>query len=195
MRATGPSGGPDLEGLRAFVREGDRSRARFFVGREAQILDIERVCADAFAGFRSGRPLAGTTRLIQGAPGAGKTALLSHIAGAAESAEWKQPGVWWRFLDKADNNEPQPGVLLVDVVDLGHPARLVLRIAERLNPKKAKKLRQTESRSVGVRAGTDGFGVSGGETVANCAAASRLLGAWRAVPAEGLAGAALPHGG
>ena len=166
MKAGGTNRGPDLEGLRAFVREGDRNRARFFVGREAQIRDIERVCADAFAGFRSGRPLAGATRLIHGAPGAGKTALLSHIAGAAESVEWRRPGAWRRFLRKADENEPRPGALLVDVVDLGHPARLVLRIAERLDPKRAKKLRQTESRSIGVRAGTGGFGVSGGETVA-----------------------------
>ena len=166
MKATGPSGGPDLEGLRAFVREGDRNRARFFVGREAQIRDIEQACADAFAGFRAGRPLAGTTRLIQGAPGAGKTALLSQIAGILESAERERPSAWRRFLRKADEKESLPGILLVDVGDLGHAARLVLRIAERLDPKKARKLRQTGSRNIGVQAGTDGFGASGGETVA-----------------------------
>ncbi len=150
MKATGPSGGPDLEGLRAFVREGDRNRARFFVGREAQIRDIEQACADAFAGFRAGRPLAGTTRLIQGAPGAGKTALLSQIAGIFESAERERPSAWRRFLRKADEKESLPGILLVDVGDLGHAARLVLRIAERLDPKKARKLQQTGSRNIGV---------------------------------------------
>ena len=166
MKATGPNGKPDLEGLRAFVREGDRNRARFFVGREKQIRDIEQVGADAFAGFRSGRPLAGSTRLVQGAPGAGKTALLSHIASMAENTEKERPGAWRRFLRKAQDKEPQPRILLVDVGDLGHPERLVLRIAEMLDPKKARKLRQTRSSSMGVRAGTDGFGASGGETVA-----------------------------
>lgn len=166
MTAGGAEHGPDLEGLRAFVREGDRNRARFFVGREAQIRDIEQVCADAFAGFRAGRPLAGTTRLIQGAPGAGKTALLSHIAGAAERRERGRSSAWRRFLRKADENEPQPSVLFVDVGDLGHPARLVLCIAERLDPKKARKMRQTRNRNIGVQAGTGGLGASGGETVA-----------------------------
>ena len=166
MTAGGAERGPDLEGLRAFVREGDRNRARFFVGRETQIRDIEQACADAFAGFRAGRPLAGTTRLIQGAPGAGKTALLSHIAGVAERVEKQRSGAWRWFLRQADEKESQPSVLLVDVSDLSHPARLVLRIAERLDPKKARKLRQTRSHSIGVQAGTDGFGASGGETVA-----------------------------
>ena len=86
MTVSGNDGRPELDGLRAFVREGDRNRARFFVGREAQLRDIELACADAFAGFRAGRPLAGTTRLIQGAPGAGKTALLRHFEDIATRA-------------------------------------------------------------------------------------------------------------
>ena len=166
MKATGSIGKPDLEGLRTFVREGDRSRARFFVGREEQIRDIEQVGADVFAGFRSGRPLAGTTRLIQGAPGAGKTALLSHIAGMAENTEKERPGAWRRIWPRTKDKKPRPRVLLVDVGDLGHPERLVLRIAERLDPRKARKLRQTRSSSIGGRAGTDGFEASGGATVA-----------------------------
>ena len=91
MKTTGSNDTPDIEGLRAFVREGDRNRARFFVGRERQIRDIGQIGADAFAGFRSGRPLAGTTRLIQGAPGAGKTALLSHIAGMTGNTVRERP--------------------------------------------------------------------------------------------------------
>lgn len=166
MKTTGSNDTPDIEGLRAFVREGDRNRARFFVGRERQIRDIGQIGADAYAGFRSGRPLAGTTRLIQGAPGAGKTALLSHIAGMTGNTLRERPGAWRRFLRRPEDKEPQPRVLLVDVADLGHPERLVLRIAETLDPRKARKLRQTRSSSIGVQAGTGGFGASGGETVA-----------------------------
>ncbi len=166
MSATGPGGGPDLEGLRAFVREGDRNRARFFVGREAQILDIGQVCADAFAGFLAGSPLAGATRLIQGAPGAGKTALLSQVVATVDSAEKKGPSRWWRFSRKAGEGNRQPKAMFADTGDLGDPTRLALRIAEWLGPGKAKKLRQTHSRSIGAQAGAGGFGVGQGETVA-----------------------------
>ena len=166
MKASGAERGPDLEGLRAFVREGDRNRARFFVGREAQILDIEQVCADAFAGFLAGRPLAGATRLIQGAPGAGKTALLSQVVATVDSAETKGPSRWRRFFRKAGEGNRQPKAMFVDTGDLGDPARLALRIAEWLGPGKAKKLRQTHSRSIGAQAGAGGFGVGRGDTVA-----------------------------
>ena len=165
MTVSGNDGRPELDGLRAFVREGDRNRARFFVGREAQLRDIEAACADAFAGFRAGRPLAGTTRLIQGAPGAGKTALLRRFEDIATRARTERSGVFNRLFAAADRNHPRTGVMLVDVDDLGHPERLVRRIAEWLDPKKARRLRQTRSRSAGVRAGTPGIGASSGGTV------------------------------
>ena len=165
MTVSGNDGRPELDGLRAFVREGDRNRARFFVGRAAQLRDIESACADAFAGFRAGRPLAGTTRLIQGAPGAGKTALLRHFEDIATRARTERGGVLHRFFAAADQKHPRTGVVLLDVDDLGHPERLVQRIAEWLDPKKARRLRQTRSHSAGVRAGTPGIGARSSETV------------------------------
>ena len=152
MTAGGAEHGPDLEGLRAFVREGDRNRARFFVGREAQIRDIEQVCADAFAGFRAGRPLAGTTRLIQGAPGAGKTALLSHMDDVFSSA--REPGgLWSRLFGRAPNRSTQPMTLLIERTALANPADAALRIAECLDSGRAQQLRQTLGRSVGANVG------------------------------------------
>ena len=152
MKAGGAERGPDLEGLRAFVREGDRNRARFFVGREAQIRDIEQVCADAFAGFRAGRPLAGTTRLIQGAPGAGKTALLSHMDDVFSSA--REPGgLWSRLFGRAPNRSTQPMTLLIERTALANPADAALRIAECLDSGRAQQLRQTLGRSVGANVG------------------------------------------
>ena len=165
MEVSGKDSGPDLEGLRAFAREGDRTRTRFFVGRGTQLRDIEAACADAFAGFRAGRPLAGTTRLIQGAPGAGKTALLRHFEDIATRVRTERSGVFHRLFAAADHKHPQTGVVLLDVDALGHPERLVQRIAEWVDPKKARRLRQTRSHSVGVRAGAPGIGASGGETV------------------------------
>ena len=152
MTAGGAEHGPDLEGLRAFVREGDRNRARFFVGRETQIRDIEQACADAFAGFRAGRPLAGTTQLIQGAPGAGKTALLRHMDDVFGSA--REPGgLWSRLFRRAPDKSAQPTTLLLERTALADPAGAALRVAECLDSGRAQQLRQTLGRSVGANAG------------------------------------------
>ena len=144
---TGQNRGPDLDRLREFVAERDRNAAWFFVGRTAEIAEIEETCALAFRRFREGRALAGATRLFQGAPGAGKTALLKHL-----HERWAQSG----------DGTPRP--LLVDRPTLDDPAALVLAIAELLDPDKAQQFRQTVTRS---RTATVGVGpLSGSGTQA-----------------------------
>ncbi len=166
MRATGPGGGPDLEGLRAFVREGDRNRARFFVGREKQILDIERVCADAMAEYQAGGKLTGATRLIQGAPGAGKTALLEHLDGLFGSP--KEPdGFLSRLFRRGPEGSPPLKTLLLDRRTLANPPVVAAQIAECLDAGKARQWRQTRGRAVTMQAGAPGIvSVGSSETVA-----------------------------
>ncbi len=153
---TGQDRSPDLDRLREFVAERDRNAAWFFVGRKAEIDEIEQTCALAFRRFKEGKALAGATRLFQGAPGAGKTALLMHL-----QQSWAQSG---------DGN-PHP--LLVDRPTLDDPAALVLAIAELLDPDKAKQFRQTVTRS---RAATVGIGPLGGSGTQATATSPPLAG-------------------
>ena len=166
MKAGGAERGPDLEGLRAFVREGDRNRARFFVGREAQIRDIEQACADAMAEYRAGGKLAGATRLIQGAPGAGKTALLEHLDGLFGSP--KEPdGFLSRLFRKEPQGPPSPKTLLLNRGGLADLPGVAARIAECLDAGRAQQWRQTHSRAVSMQAGAPGMAsASSSETVA-----------------------------
>ena len=148
--------GPDLERLREFVSERDRNAAWFFVGRAAEIDEIEETCALAFRRFREGKALAGTTRLFQGAPGAGKTALLKHL-----QERWAQSG----------DGKPRP--LLVDRPMLADPAALVLSIAELIDPEKAQRFRQTVTRG---RAAIVGLGPLSGSGTQATATAPPLAG-------------------
>ncbi len=153
---TGQDRSPDLDRLREFVAERDRNAAWFFVGRTAEIDEIEKTCALAFRRFREGKALAGATRLFQGAPGAGKTALLTHL-----QEKWAQAG----------DGEPHP--LLVDRPTLDDPAALVLAIAELLDPDKAQQFRQTVTRG---RAATVGVGALSGSGTQATATAPPLAG-------------------
>ena len=166
MKAGGAERGPDLEGLRAFVREGDRNRARFFVGREAQIRDIEQVCADAMAEYRAGGKLAGATRLIQGAPGAGKTALLEHLDGLFGSP--KEPdGLLSRLFRREPQGPPLPKTLLLSRGALANLPGVAVQIAECLDAGRARQWRQTHSRAVSMQVGAPGMASAGSsETVA-----------------------------
>ena len=166
MTAGGTEHGPDLEGLRAFVREGDRNRARFFVGREAQIRDIGQACADAMAEYGTGGKLAGATRLIQGAPGAGKTALLEHLGGLFGSP--KEPdGFLSRMFRREPQGPPLPKTLLLERGALANPPGVAAQIAECLNAERARQWRQTHSRAVSMQAGAPGMAsASSSETVA-----------------------------
>ncbi len=116
-----------LSALRSFVVQGDRDRARFFVGREQEIAEIEYLCDLALRQFRTGSPLAGTTRVIRGAPGAGKTSLLTHL-----QERW------------AAGDERAPLALSVDRQRLANPAALIFDMAECLDPERARAFRQTE---------------------------------------------------
>ena len=162
MRATGRGDEPDVEGLEAFVREGDRNRARFFVGRATPIRDISMACLDAIRRYRAGEGLAGATRLIQGAPGAGKTALLQHLNGVFGAP--KEPDGLWRRLIRSEPDSPR--ALLVERTTLADPQDVAIQIAECLDPAKAQRFRQTRSGTAGLQAGLPGTGaLSGGRTI------------------------------
>ncbi len=159
----------DLEGLGAFAREGDRNRARFFVGREPQIRDIEQACADAMAEYRAGGKLAGATRLIQGAPGAGKTALLEHLDGLFGSPK-KPDGFLSRVFRKEPQGPPLPKTLLLNRGALANLPGVAAQIAECLDAGRARQWRQTHSRAVSMQTGAPGMAsASSSETVATAA--------------------------
>ena len=72
---------PDIEGLKAFVRENDRSDPIRFVGRTDEFNDLRDRLQDlSWKWWRGDTKLwKGETRGYQGAPGAGKTAFLEHL--------------------------------------------------------------------------------------------------------------------
>ena len=146
---TGQNLGPDLEGLNDFIDERDRNRARFFVGREKQIADVEGICDLALRRFREGSALAGSTLLIQGAPGAGKTALLKYLEER-----------WSRF------GSGQPMALIVDRRRLANPTSLAFDIAECLDPEKAKVFRQATTHGRQANLGVGPAGITGTRTTA-----------------------------
>ena len=61
----------------------DRGPARYFHGRKQILRDFSEIAAEAI------RWKAGTTFLIQGAPGAGKTALLTECESLAQKSGWE----------------------------------------------------------------------------------------------------------
>ena len=143
---------PDLNGLRAFIREGDRNRARFFVGRTVPIRDISTACSDAIARYRAGEGLAGATRLIQGAPGAGKTSLLQHLSGLFGASN-DSTGFWSRlFRSESDS----PKALLIERTALANAREVAIQIAECIHPARARHFRQTQNQTAGLQVGVSG---------------------------------------
>ncbi len=64
--------GPDLDGLKNFIAEGDRTKPVYFAGRKAEIEGLQALTQHARK--------EGQTRIIAAAPGTGKTALLNELA-------------------------------------------------------------------------------------------------------------------
>ncbi len=132
---------PDLKGLAEFAKRTDRRQALFFVGREAQIGQIERRCARTLAQVRRGEPaIEGPTRLLQGAPGAGKTAVLSELR-----QRWKARG------------RSAPVAVIAQVDELEDPTRIAILIAEAVSPGSSKSWRTTHTGDV---SGSVGVGVA-----------------------------------
>ena len=123
------SAGPDLEGLRAFLRISDREKAVFFVGREAEISAIEKTAAYAFAEVQMGMPASSMTLLFQGAPGVGKTSLLTHLTDR------------WRARDA-----PVIG-LRIDRDTLSNPDELATAVSKAVREKTDDMFRQTRTTS------------------------------------------------
>ena len=81
--------GPDMDGLRGFVRRSDRGTPLHFVGREAEIRRLGEVLEDTLQAYKTGDgSQTGNTQLITAAPGAGKSALLEEL-----KENWEAKGV------------------------------------------------------------------------------------------------------
>ena len=104
---------PDIEGLRKFSEQDDRSPAPVFVGRDGALADVEGVVRRVAAGDAQGG-----IRLVYGAPGAGKSALLEEIAK--------------RWQSREDSDAPTP--LFVSADDFAEPALVAEAILDALNP-------------------------------------------------------------
>ena len=142
------SSGPDIEGLSVFIRQRDRDKARFFVGRRTQIDHIDHTWQDVQAQVRAGAavPASSASILIQGAPGAGKTSLLNHMQTA------------WEADDTA------PRALHIQRRNLDDDGTIATRIAYALDTRAGDELRRTYSVTGGGRAGFAGLNLSGGAT-------------------------------
>ncbi len=136
---------PDLEGLAEFAKRGDRERAQFFVGRDRQISEVERLCARTLAQVRKMEPaVEGATQLVQGAPGAGKTAILSELR-----RRWEARG------------GSAPVAVVAQVADLADTARIAILIAEAVRPGSSEGWRTTRTGDVGGGVGAGVASVSG----------------------------------
>ena len=140
---------PDLEGLRRFVAEGDRSVPASFAGRQALIYGIGGALDTVMAGARGGRDVRGLTQLVQGAPGAGKTALLGEIARRLRATEARrQPG---------DAQVPVPVMLDRDL--LCSEEETVLAVVEAMAEAPGWTVGTSDFRRTSVRSAGDGLGL------------------------------------
>ncbi len=89
----------------------DRGPARYFHGRKLILRDFSEIAAEAIQGK------AGTTFLIQGAPGAGKTALLTECESLAQKSGWETTEISSAAL--WDPNELQQSLKLRRVWKVG----------------------------------------------------------------------------
>ncbi len=116
---------PDLKRVEAYAEPRERRYPEVFVGREAELDLVERICREAIELGKEGRQCEGYTILFQGAPGAGKSALLSHL------------GKLW------EGKKGAPQAMRLNEGALYDPGRTAQKIAERIDPEQAGRFRQS----------------------------------------------------
>ena len=115
---------PDLNGLEKFVREGDRDEPLRFVGRKAEIREVDAILDS----IQEGK--AGLTRVITSAPGAGKSALLRKL-----EARWKK------------NKKAQPSLL--EASFFSDPAEVIRAMFNSIDEEAANRFGVAETRTIG----------------------------------------------
>ena len=109
---------PDIEGLRAYIRVGDREAPVRFAGRTREIEEILALAGCA----RHGK--VGLTHVISAAPGAGKTALLREVATRCTTQGVARP-------------------VYLPATSFARPKDVIRRIVEAVDPEAATKRRKT----------------------------------------------------
>ncbi len=122
---------PDIEGIREFSLSSDRDSARFFVGREEVLDNINYAWQFRMKKWTGGETMSfrSATRVVQGAPGAGKTSVGTHLS----EKLWKPRGKGKKF----------PHVVVLSTGMLNNPLAVFMNICEKINPDALNKLRIT----------------------------------------------------
>ena len=149
--------GPDLEGLKAFVKREERQWTPFFVGRGDIIAAVEDRCREAVRECSvKGGCLEGATRLVQGAPGAGKTALLSEMK-RRWCAAANERGALDRLLDRLVRGKGIPVAVDVRFDELEDEGTVAKAIADAVFPGSERVWRTTDVGERSVRGGLPGI--------------------------------------
>ena len=121
---------PDIEGLKAYIVDGDRQAPVRFAGRAREIETILALAGRA----RHGK--VGLTHVISAAPGAGKTALLREVAARCTTQGVARP-------------------VYLQAKTFSNPANVIQALLEDVDPEAAERLGLVETRTQGSSVGAE----------------------------------------
>lgn len=132
----------DMEGISEFAQSSDRDTARFFVGREEVLTNINHAWQSRMKKWQKGDKTAfsSATRVVQGAPGAGKTSLGNHLK-----------SIWGR-----EEND-KPIVVTLSTEALNTPMTVFKNITEVISLKANEKLRSLQTTQRATSGGLNTF--------------------------------------
>ncbi len=133
------------EGLKQFVRRGEKSIPPVFVGRERILGDILAIADEVW--LAESHALPGVTRILQGAPGAGKSATLTELA---------------RGHASASSTSHHPRILSLNSADISNPGDILVPLAHLVNSKAAPEFLSRIEKTRVAAGGVDAFGVRAG---------------------------------